>query len=232
MSKTMRIKFIKVGDMIYISHLDVQRLLQRAFRRANVELAFSQGFNPHPKMSYGNALALGVESYGEYVDIEIKDDIGSQELMDRINNQLPDGMQFEKCIELEGGERALAANIMFGDYEFEIENINKLDEETVLKNLEKLKNSESILTTRRNKKKKIVEVDIRPLIKTIDIKKVDNEKIVVSSILATGSKQNLNTNVFVPKLLEFLDIEMDPLDVDIKRNNLYFEIQGELLSPL
>ncbi|PSJ31403.1 radical SAM protein [Peptostreptococcus russellii] len=232
MSKTMRIKFIKVGDMIYISHLDVQRLLQRAFRRANVELAFSQGFNPHPKMSYGNALALGVESYGEYVDIEIKDDIGSQELMDRINKQLPDGMQFEKCIELEGGERALAANIMFGDYEFEIENINKLDEETVLKNLEKLKSSESILTTRRNKKKKIVEVDIRPLIKTIDIKKVDNEKIVVSSILATGSKQNLNTNVFVPKLLEYLDIEMDPLDVDIKRNNLYFEIQGELLSPL
>lgn len=232
MSKTMRIKFIKVGDMIYISHLDVQRLLQRAFRRANVELAFSQGFNPHPKMSYGNALALGVESYGEYVDIEIKDDIGSQELMDRINNQLPDGMQFEKCIELEGGERALAANIMFGDYEFEIENINKLDEETVLKNLEKLKNSESILTTRRNKKKKIVEVDIRPLIKTIDIKKADNQKIVVSSILATGSKQNLNTNVFVPKLLEYLDIEMDPLDVDIKRNNLYFEIQGELLSPL
>lgn len=232
MSKTMRIKFIKVGDMIYISHLDVQRLLQRAFRRANIELAFSQGFNPHPKMSYGNALALGVESYGEYVDIEIKDDIGSQELMDRINNQLPDGMQFEKCIELEGGERALAANIMFGDYEFEIENINKLDEETILKNLEKLKSSESILTTRRNKKKKIVEVDIRPLIKTIDIKKVDNEKIVVSSILATGSKQNLNTNVFVPKLLEYLDIEMDPLDVDIKRNNLYFEIQGELLSPL
>lgn len=232
MSKTMRIKFIKVGDMIYISHLDVQRLLQRAFRRANVELAFSQGFNPHPKMSYGNALALGVESYGEYVDIEIKDDIGSQELMDRINKQLPDGMQFEKCIELEGGERALAANIMFGDYEFEIENINKLDEETVLKNLEKLKNSESILTTRRNKKKKIVEVDIRPLIKTIDIKKADNEKIVVSSILATGSKQNLNTNVFVPKLLEYLDIEMDPLDVDIKRNNLYFEIQGELISPL
>lgn len=232
MSKTMRIKFIKVGDMIYISHLDVQRLLQRAFRRANVELAFSQGFNPHPKMSYGNALALGVESYGEYVDIEIKDDIGSQELMDIINKQLPDGMQFEKCIELEGGERALAANIMFGDYEFEIENINKLDEETVLKNLEKLKNSESILTTRRNKKKKIVEVDIRPLIKTIDIKKADNEKIVVSSILATGSKQNLNTNVFVPKLLEYLDIEMDPLDVDIKRNNLYFEIQGELISPL
>lgn len=58
MSKIMRIKFVKNEDMIYISHLDVQRLLQRAFRRADVELSFSQGFNPHPKMSYGNALAF------------------------------------------------------------------------------------------------------------------------------------------------------------------------------
>ncbi|MEG0250118.1 MAG: TIGR03936 family radical SAM-associated protein [Peptostreptococcus sp.] len=232
MSKTMRIKFVKNEDMIYISHLDVQRLLQRAFRRADVELSFSKGFNPHPKMSYGNALALGVESYGEYVDIEIEDDINCQELMDRINRQLPDGMQFEKCIELEGGERALAANIVFGDYEFDIPNVNKFDEKTVLENLEKLKSSESIITTRRNKKKRIVEVDIRPLIKTIDTIKVDDEKISISSILATGSKQNLNTNVFVPKLLEYLDIEIDPLDVDIKRNNLYFEIQGELVSPL
>lgn len=232
MSKVMRIKFVKNQDMIYISHLDVQRLLQRAFRRAEVELSFSKGFNPHPKMSYGNALALGVESYGEYVDIEIEDDISCQELMDKINTQLPEGMQFEKCIELELGERALAANIVFGDYEFEIPNVSKVNEEVTIKNLEKLKNSESIITTRRNKKKRIVEVDIRPLIKTINIIKVDNEKIVVSSILATGSKQNLNTNVFVPKLLEYLEIEIDPLDVDIKRNNLYFEIEGDLVSPL
>ena len=71
MSKKIRMKFIKTKDMIYISHLDVQRLLQRVFRRAEVELSFSQGFNPHPKITYGNALALGVESYREYVDIEI-----------------------------------------------------------------------------------------------------------------------------------------------------------------
>ncbi|MDY4561321.1 MAG: TIGR03936 family radical SAM-associated protein, partial [Peptostreptococcus porci] len=78
MSKIMRIKFTKLGDMKYISHLDVQRLFQRVFRRAEVRLSYSQGFNPHPKMSYGNALALGVESYGEYVDIEIEDDLSPE----------------------------------------------------------------------------------------------------------------------------------------------------------
>ena len=96
MSITMRVKYIKIKDMIYISHLDVQSLFQRAFRRAGISLSYSQGYNPHPKMSYGNALALGVESYGEYVDIDIENDISEEELMTSINAQLPEGIKFVK----------------------------------------------------------------------------------------------------------------------------------------
>src|SRR3712207_788301 len=114
MSKIMRIKFQKIGDMIYISHLDIQRLFQRVFRRANVELSFSQGFNPHPKMSYGNALALGVESLAEYVDVEIEDEIHTSELIERLNAELPSGLVVEKCVELVGYEKSLAANIEYG----------------------------------------------------------------------------------------------------------------------
>lgn len=232
MSKIMRIKFIKHEDMIYISHLDVQRLLQRAFRRADVELSFSQGFNPHPKMSYGNALALGVESFGEYVDIEIENEnITPEELMERINAQLPDGMQFIKCIELEGGEKALAANIIYGDYVFTVPNTTGMEADAVSEKLAEMMNSETITTTKRNKKKRIVEVDIRPLIKTLSLIEADKDEIKISSVLATGSKQNLNTNVFIPKLLEYLGIEIDPLDVDIIRNDLYFEEEGEMVTP-
>lgn len=232
MSKIMRIKFIKHEDMIYISHLDVQRLLQRAFRRADVELSFSQGFNPHPKMSYGNALALGVESFGEYVDIEIENEnITPEELMERINAQLPDGMQFIKCIELEGGEKALAANIIYGDYVFTVPNTTGMEADAVSEKLAEMMNSETITTTKRNKKKRIVEVDIRPLIKTLSLMEADKDEIKISSVLATGSKQNLNTNVFIPKLLEYLGIEIDPLDVDIRRNDLYFEEEGEMVTP-
>lgn len=232
MSKIMRIKFIKHEDMIYISHLDVQRLLQRAFRRADVELSFSQGFNPHPKMSYGNALALGVESFGEYVDIEIENEnITPEELMERINAQLPDGMQFIKCIELEGGEKALAANIIYGDYVFTVPNTTGMEADAVSEKLAEMMNSETITTTKRNKKKRIVEVDIRPLIKTLSLMEADKDEIKISSVLATGSKQNLNTNVFIPKLLEYLGIEIDPLDVDIIRNDLYFEEEGEMVTP-
>lgn len=232
MSKIMRIKFIKNKDMIYISHLDVQRLLQRAFRRAEVELSFSKGFNPHPKMSYGNALALGVESYGEYVDIEIEnEDINCEELMEKINKQLPEGMKFIKCIELKGDEKALASHIVYGDYIFTVPNVINLNKDEISKKLLEMINSETIMTSKRNKKKKIVEVDIRPLIKTLSLMELNDEEIKISSILATGSKQNLNTNVFLPKLLEFIGIDIDPLDVDIRRNDLYFEEEGVLITP-
>ena len=223
MSKKIRMKFIKTKDMIYISHLDVQRLLQRVFRRAEVELSFSQGFNPHPKITYGNALALGVESYGEYVDIEIEADLSLDDLKTRINAQLP---------ELVGGERNLASSIEFGDYEFTIENVDKISKEDICDRLDKLMAMDSIMMTKKNKKGKIVDIDIKPLINTLSLLDYRDDSFVVSSILATGSKQNLNTNIFIPKLLEVLAIDIDPLDVDIKRNDLYFKQDGQLVSPL
>ncbi len=232
MSKIMRIKFVKNQDMIYISHLDLQRLLQRAFRRAEIELSFSQGFNPHPKMSYGNALALGVESFGEYVDIEIEDEaITCEELMQRINKQLPDGMEFIKCIQLQGGEKSLASHIVYGDYIFSLANIENFSKEEVDKKIDEMMNSQAIITSKRNKKKKIVELDIKPMIKSLCLSNLSDDEIEISAMLATGSKQNLNTNVFIPKLLEYLALDMDPLDVDIKRLDLYFEEEGKLVTP-
>lgn len=232
MSKKIRMKFIKTKDMIYISHLDVQRLLQRVFRRADIELSFSQGFNPHPKITYGNALALGVESYGEYVDIEIEADLAIEVLKERLNAQLPDGMAFVKLVELVGGERNLASSIEYGDYEFTVENVDKISREDICKRLDKLMAMESIMMTKKNKKGKMVDIDIKPLINTLSLLDYGQEEFVVSAILATGSNQNLNTNIFIPKLLEVLGISIDPLDVDIKRNDLYFRQDGQLVSPL
>nr|WP_314278372.1 TIGR03936 family radical SAM-associated protein [uncultured Peptostreptococcus sp.] len=232
MSKKYRMKFIKTRDMIYISHLDVQRLLQRVFRRANIDLSFSQGFNPHPKITYGNALALGVESYGEYVDIEVESDIEINELKDRLNDKLPDGMSFVKLVELVGGERNLASSIEFGDYEFLVENVDKIPSQAISERLDYLMGMERILMKKKNKKGKIVEVDIKPLVRSISLSNYAQDIFTISAVLATGSKQNLNTNIFIPKLLEVLNIELDPLDVDIKRNDLYFIQDGKLVSPL
>ena len=211
MSKIIRAKYNKEDDMIFISHLDLQRLLQRAFRRAEINLSYSQGFNPHPKMSYGNALALGVESQGEYVDIEIEDDITVKEFLDRINAELPKGVKFIKAEEI----------------------TSPLSKELVKTKVLEFTRKESIMITKKNKKGKLVENDIRPLIKTFDLVSIDDERATFEAIIATGSKGNLNINILVPIILnDILGVEMDQREVEVIRRDLYAMKDGELVTPL
>ena len=232
MSKIIRAKYKKEDDMIFISHLDLQRLLQRAFRRAEINLSYSQGFNPHPKMSYGNALALGVESQGEYVDIEIEDDITVEEFLKRINEELPKGVEFIKAKEISSSTPTLSSEIVYGEYLFNIDLPNPLSKELVKSKVLEFVKKDSIMITKKNKKGKIVESDIRPMIRNFDLLDVQDNVLTLEATIATGSKANLNTNIFIPKILDLLELDMDPLDVDILRRDLYKLQDGQLVSPM
>lgn len=232
MSKIIRTKFNKEGDMIYISHLDLQQLLQRAFRRAEIELVHSQGYNPHPKISYGNALALGTESQGEYVDVEIEDDLSVEEYLKRMNEQLPKGIEFITAMEITKQTPSLASTIEFGEYIYTIELEKTLTKEFIKSKILDFMSQDEIIITKKNKKGKLVESDIRPMIRQFDILDLTEDTLTIEAMIATGSKANLNNSVFIPKILEMLDIEMDPLDVDILRRDLYVIDGEELVSPM
>ncbi|MEG0180658.1 MAG: TIGR03936 family radical SAM-associated protein [Peptostreptococcaceae bacterium] len=232
MSKILRCKFKKEDDMIYTSHLDLQRLLQRAFRRADIELSYSQGYNPHPKMSYGHALALGTESQGEYVDVEIEDNLSPEEFLTRINATMPKGVAFTKAMEITKDVPSLASTIEYGEYMFTIEVEKPLSKEYVKTKVADLMNTEEIIITKKNKKGKTVEVDIRPMIKNFDVMDVEDKVITLEATVSTGSKSNLNTNIFIPKMLEIFEMDIDPLDVDILRRELYVVKDGELVTPM
>jgi len=232
MSKLIRVKYKKEDEMIFISHLDLQRLLQRAFRRAKINLSYSEGFNPHPKMSYGNALALGVESQGEYVDIEIEDDIEVDEFLERINNQLPEGIKFIKGQEIDPKTPSLSSVIVYGEYIFNIDLDTPLSKEFVKSRVLNFVKSEEIIVAKTNKKGRKVEVDIRPLIKNFDLVSLDDKKVTFESTIATGSKANLNINILIPQILNMLDLEIDPREVSVLRRDLYAMEDGQLVTPL
>ena len=80
-----RIKFSKGEEVKYISHLDLQRAFQRALRRAEIDIAYSKGFNPHPKVSFATALSVGMTSDGEYVDVELNNWQNGKELTKKLN---------------------------------------------------------------------------------------------------------------------------------------------------
>lgn len=232
MSKLIRVKYKKEDEMIFISHLDLQRLLQRAFRRAKINLSYSEGFNPHPKMSYGNALALGVESQGEYVDIEIEDDIEVKEFLERINEQLPDGIKFVKGQEIDPKTPSLSSIIVYGEYIFNIDLEVPLSKEFVKSRALNFVKSKEIIITKKNKKGKKVEVDIRPMIRNFDLVSLDDNRVTFVSTIATGSKANLNINILIPQILDMLNLDMDPREVGVLRRDLYKVEDGQLVTPL
>ena len=232
MSKLIRVKYKKEDEMIFISHLDLQRLLQRAFRRAKINLSYSEGFNPHPKRSYGNALALGVESQGEYVDIEIEDDIEVKEFLERINEQLPDGIKFVKGQEIDPKTPSLSSIIVYGEYIFNIDLEVPLSKEFVKSRVLNFVKSKEIIITKKNKKGKKVEVDIRPMIRNFDLVSLDDNRVTFVSTIATGSKANLNINILIPQILDMLNLDMDPREVGVLRRDLYKVEDGQLVTPL
>ena len=80
-----RIKFRKYSTMKFIGHLDVMRYFQKAIRRAEVNIRYSEGFSPHQIMSFAAPLGVGITSKGEYVDIEVLDTENSKKMVDRLN---------------------------------------------------------------------------------------------------------------------------------------------------
>ena len=86
--RTLRVKFRKVGNLQYISHLDLQRTFQRVLVRAGLPLWYTKGFNPHIKMVFGMPLPVGSESECEYLDIRIEREMLADEVKARLNAEL------------------------------------------------------------------------------------------------------------------------------------------------
>lgn len=88
-----RIKFRKYGNLKFIGHLDVQRFFQKAVRRAEIDVAYTTGFSPHQIMSFASPLGIGLESNGEYIDMEVHTFTGSNDTVARLNAVSAEGIE-------------------------------------------------------------------------------------------------------------------------------------------
>ena len=95
-----RIKFSKNGSLKYIGHLDVMRFFQKVIRRAEIDIAYSEGFSPHMQMSFAQPLGIGVTSDGEYFDMDMKSRSTSAELVRLMNEQMSDEIQVSNAVEI------------------------------------------------------------------------------------------------------------------------------------
>lgn len=110
-SERIRLRFSKTGAMSLLSHLELIHLFTRAVRRARIPIRYSLGFHPHPKFSFATALSVGVESWAEYLDMEIAAGFGAERVREALNRVLPVGMEVLESYEIPPGSGSLSVII-------------------------------------------------------------------------------------------------------------------------
>ncbi|OOB79665.1 MAG: hypothetical protein BEN18_02995 [Epulopiscium sp. Nuni2H_MBin001] len=211
----MRIRgqFTKEGNVKFVGHLDTMRMFQRAIKMAKIPVAYSEGFNPHSKIYFAMPLSVGVSSVGEYIEIRTKEDIEPEVVQNKLNAVLPRGVKLKTCFEVQPTAPTLMSQVDVADYiiKFEQDYSDKI-EQTLCK--------EEIPISKRNKKKKWVDVDIKPLIINYEI---SDAQLKVK--LYAGSKQNLNVDLLLKAIFG-----EDEIICNIERIDLYTNMDNKFIS--
>ena len=121
----MRLSLTKEPEIRFVSHLDLGRALERALRRAKLPIAYSEGFNPHMRLSMGPALPLGQESRHELFDLDLTDAM-TPELQDAVNSRLPAGVRVLAFQDLSKGARSLGQSATEAVYTFVLPNASNI----------------------------------------------------------------------------------------------------------
>ncbi len=185
----LRVKYKKTGFTRFLSHLDLIRIMYRAFRAAGVDIAYTQGFNPKPKLSFSPPLSLGYTSEAEYMDVELLS-AGDQQPFKRLNTYLPEGLEIVEWKMITSKVRSLSAEISRASYEVNISGL-KLDSNTFQEDIEYLFSRDSI------------EVDrvVKGVRKTLDIKPYIESINRTNGTLSIGTKTIATRSVRVDEIL-------------------------------
>ena len=207
--------------MRFIGHLDVMRYFQKAMRRADIPIAFTGGYSPHMIMSFAQPLGIGVTSDGEYLDIELKEPVASDEAVKRLNQVMVEGMEVLSVREVPEGKKGKAMSLVAAaDYLVSFregmepgkdwkEKVPAFVEQQEIRILKK---------TKKNEK----EVDIKPYIYEMEIR---GESIFLK--LAAGSAKNTKPELVMEAFYGFCGQEFQPLSLLIHRMEVYGDLGEE-----
>ena len=192
-----RIRFSKTGDLMYISHLDLARTMQRIILRAGLDIWYSEGFNPQPKMVFAVPLPTGVESNCEMLDIKLNSPMPSEEIKNRLNDNFPTEMRVLDVYTPEVKFKEIA----YIDYTIKL-NSPKITGETAGK-IKALFDGECMITKKTKSGEK--EVNISEYIKLLEVDS-KSEYAEIHTILASGNEMNLSPELLIEAIRRNLDL--------------------------
>ncbi len=158
-----RVKYSKPGLMKFIGHLDMMRYFQKALKRAGIDVAYTEGMSPHMSMSFALPLGVGMTSDSEYVDVDLATPLPSDEIVERLNRSLPDGVHFTQARQIPIGKAHKGMSVVArADYTLTIRPEYAWDAAWA-EEFSKWLETPQIFVLKKGKKTE-KEIDIRPLI--------------------------------------------------------------------
>ena len=184
-----RIFFAKKGLARFIGHLDLQSLFIKAIKRAGLPMAYSQGFNPHPLISFAMPLSLGMTGHNEILEIFIVEETAPERVLGRLQEQMPNGLTINKVIEVSSMGKSAAALVYAAKYAISLVDLpfGPNMSEVVIRQLEE----RPLLAEIKGKKSTKIE-DIGPNILNLEYC-LNTGRLLAT--LAAGSSNNLKPQI-------------------------------------
>lgn len=220
------LEFAKNGYMTYTSHLDMMRLFKRAFKRADLPLSYSKGYNPHPKMSFAQPLSLGYASDSEFLEFQLDEPAPDTDaITSGLASTVPAGLDILRTYRLPDEGKTMASAVEAAAYELTFP-IGSGRLEAFRAVLERYLSRDEITALKREKKsKQLKPVNIRPMIRSLSADTDGSGNIRLSALLDQGSSSNLSPDLVVSSLSEDLaesGMPFDRYEVGIRRKYLVF----------
>lgn len=213
--RLVRIWFEKTGKAKYISHLDLTRCITRAVRRAEIPLWYTEGFNPHPYITFARPLSLGIESLCETMDIKIESDINDSDILEKLSSVMPSGINLYKVAEPKMG----AEEIEFARYEIKMGFEEGQAAEFFNRAREILSGDELIIekSSKKGSSKIMKMINLIDYLESHIIGLKDNF-VILDVVLPASNNFNINPNLLTTALAD--EIELEPLYTNVVRKSL------------
>ncbi len=196
--RCVRIWFKKMGMSRYVSHLDLMRAMTRAIRRANLPLWYTEGYNPHPYMTFALPLSLGMESLCESMDVRIVGDSTNEELFHMLKGSMPPGIQIISVAEPVYDQKYICYgefDILF-DCECKAESVKTL--------IEDMLSQDELIVQKLGKKgrhKVLKDINLIEFIKSYSVSAL-GERVKLTIVLPAGSTTNVNPSLLADEIVK------------------------------
>lgn len=217
-------KFTKLGYLKFISHLDLVDLFQRTLFQNKVDVKFSEGFNPHPRMSIAYPLPLGIESNSEYMEIYLNSKIDLKDFLIKMNERLPQGI---KIVEAKyDDDESISNKVKSVVYAFRLLNTfyDKNKDIDIAKELDKV-NAMDIVEIERKRKKGKRRIFVKENAKDY-LNRLELKEDAIYAYIKMSEQGSLKPALVFDILNNYTDIVMDELDIDLERIGLYQDEEG------